>query len=264
MKRFAIHTIFPLAVAAVLCGCATGEPGAVGAPTAEDRAQAGRMMYFYLDPDFDAAMRMLPALERISSADAGANMPVIGFVFGVASSMSAHSKELSRAARRHPGLAEPIENALAGKKFTDALPPREDLQPAHLDFIWGYYFATGDAEAARRIIERGAMNHLPSRSSLDGMISVDITAETAKWSVRSIAQNHPAVRAELDSFALSAGDEEILNFFGFMSAPPADRMDLRAKTLGLLTKKPFDRVSAILAAHDAKDAESAPKDERGT
>jgi len=254
-------SLFP--VAAILCGCATADRDVVAAPTAEDRAQADKMMYFYLDPDFDAAMGMMPALERISTADAGANMPVVGFVFGVASSMRAHSNELSRVARRHPALAQAIDRALAGKKYTDALPARsEDFMPAHLDFVWGYYFATGDAEAVRRIIERGAMRHMPTRDSLDGMISVDITAETAKWSVRSIAQNHPAVRAELDSFALSAGEEAVLNFFGYLSAPPVERLELRAKTLELLSRRQFDRVSAILAAHD--EDETKQKDERGT
>jgi hypothetical protein len=107
---------------------------------------------------------------------------------------------------------------LVGKIIDDMVPQDlVDYAPGILDFLWGYFLATGDAEAPRRVIRRGGMT-VPDRPGV-----VDLTARAAQWSSVSLAKDHPAVAAELEAFALKADEKSVRNFFG-----PALNDDARA------------------------------------
>ncbi|MBR4615247.1 MAG: hypothetical protein IKO55_06540, partial [Kiritimatiellae bacterium] len=83
-----------------------------------------------------------------------------------------------------------------------------DYAPGILDFLWGYFLATGDAQAPRRVILRGGMT-VPDAPGV-----VDLTALAAQWSSVSLAKDHSAVAAELEAFALNADEKKVRTFFG--------------------------------------------------
>ena len=166
---------------------------------------------YYKAPDVDGAIAVLPSVKKMNKIKSGGILPMIGFYFGAAkSSVEAHRLEWEAAKMRGgEKVAVGIDAALEGKTIDDMVPQDlTDYAPGILDFLWGYFLATGDAEAPRRVIRRGGMT-VPDRPGV-----VDLTARAAQWSSVSLAKNHPTVAAELEAFALNADEKSVRNFFG--------------------------------------------------
>ena len=166
---------------------------------------------YYKAPDVESAIAVLPSVKKINKAKPGGIPPMIGFYFGVAKSSGEAWRGNWEAAKKRGGkeVAVGIDAALEGKSLDDMVPQDlEDYAPGILDFLWGYFLATGDAEAPRRVIRRGGMT-VPDRHGV-----VDLTARAAQWSSVSLAKDHPAVAAELEAFALTADEKSVRTFFG--------------------------------------------------
>ena len=166
---------------------------------------------YYKAPDVEEAIAILPSVKKMNKIKPGGIPPMIGFYFGAAKSSAEAWREKWEEAKKRGGkeVAVGIGAALEGKSIDDMVPQDlVDYGPGILDFLWGYFLATGDAEAPRRVIRRGGMT-VPDRPGV-----IDLTARAAQWSSVSLAKNHPAVAAELEAFALNADEKSVRNFFG--------------------------------------------------
>ena len=166
---------------------------------------------YYRSNDVESAIAALPTVKKIGKMKPSGIPPVMGFYFGAAkSSVATHRAEWESAKKRGgKEIAYAIGAALDGKILDDMVPPDlTDYAPGILDFLWGYFLATGEAEAPRRVIRRGGMT-VPDRPGV-----IDLTARAAQWSSVSLAKNHPAVAAELEAFALTADERSVRTFFG--------------------------------------------------
>ena len=175
---------------------------------------------YYKTPNVEEAIALLPSVKKMNKTMPDDITSMIGFYFGAAkTSLDAHRSEWEAAKKRGgKEVAVGIDAALEGKTIDDMVPQDlVDYAPGILDFLWGYFLATGDAEAPRRVIRRGGMT-VPDCPGV-----VDLTARAAQWSSVSLAKDHPAVAAELEAFALNADEKSVRNFFG-----PALNDDARA------------------------------------
>lgn len=166
---------------------------------------------YYRSNDVESAIAALPTVKKIGKMKPGGIPPTMGFYFGAAkSSLATHLAEWEAAKKRGgKEIAYAIGAALDGKSLGDMVPPDlTDYAPGILDFLWGYFLATGDAEAPRRVIRRGGMT-VPDKPGV-----VDLTARAAQWSSVSLAKEHPTVAAELEAFALNADEKSVRTFFG--------------------------------------------------
>ena len=165
---------------------------------------------YYRSNDVESAIAVLPTVKKIGKMKPGGIPPVMGFYFGAAKSSAEAWREKWEEAKNRGGkeVAVGIDAALEGKSIDDMVPQDlVDYAPGILDFLWGYFLATGDAEVPRRVIRRGGMT-VPDRPGV-----VDLTARAAQWSSVSLAKNHPTVAAELEVFALNADKKSVRNFF---------------------------------------------------
>lgn len=166
---------------------------------------------YYRSNDVESAIAALPTVKKIGKMKSGGIPPTMGFYFGAAKSSLATHRAEWEAAKKRGGkeIAYAIGAALDGKPLGDMVPSDlEDYAPGILDFLWGYFLATGDAEAPRRVIRRGGMT-VPDKPGV-----VDLTALAAQWSSVSLAKDHPTVAAELEAFALNADEKSVRTFFG--------------------------------------------------
>ena len=165
---------------------------------------------YYRSNDVESAIAALPTVKKIGKMKPGGIPPTMGFYFGAAKSSLATHRAEWEAAKKRGGkeIAYAIGAALDGKSLGDMVPPDlTDYAPGILDFLWGYFLATGDAEAPRRVIRRGGMT-VPDKPGV-----VDLTARAAQWSSVSLAKDHPTVAAELEAFALNADEKSVRTFF---------------------------------------------------
>ena len=166
---------------------------------------------YYKAPDVESAIAILPAVKKMNKTKPGGIPPMIGFYYGAAKSSGDAWREKWESAKKRGGkeVTVGIDAALEGKSLDDMVPQDlEDYAPGILDFLWGYFLATGDAEAPSRVIRRGGMT-VPDRPGV-----VDLTARASQWSSVSLAKDHPAVAAELEAFALTADEKSVRTFFG--------------------------------------------------
>ncbi len=94
---------------------------------------------------------------------------------------------------------ELLQNKLPGifdnKAPPDILTLNLDSASA-LDLLWGYYFATGDSKALRRIVAIFKFADAPTKLkglSEDRVPLYTILPEAAKWSLSSNAEQHPEI-----------------------------------------------------------------------
>ena len=166
---------------------------------------------YYKAPDVEEAIAILPSVKKMNKIKPSGIMPMIGFYFGAAKSSGDAWREKWEAAKMRGGekVAVGIGAALEGKSIDDMVPrDLADYTPKIVDFLWGYFLATGDAEVPRRVIMRGGMEVANCASV------VYFTGTVAQRSSVSLAKDHPAVAAELEAFALNADEQSVRNFFG--------------------------------------------------
>ena len=197
---------------AVLCVFATTVFGAnakSAGPSAEDKALEEMVENFYRSPDAGKAIAAIPYVTKMTKAKPSNAGPMAGFYFG-AVSKTRDEKDAWLAAKTELGdgwLAGVIADALGGKTLGEICPDDlGEMSPGILDFFWGYFFATGERAAPRRVIRRGAFK-FPEEASFD------LTQKAAQWSALAIAKNHEIVRDELEAFIKDATEQELVAFF---------------------------------------------------
>ena len=99
---------------------------------------------------------------------------------------TSESKQLLQ--KLHPGVFDK-------KPPPDILTLKLD-SPSALDLLWGYYFATGDSKALRRIVSM--FNFADAPEKLRGLPKgrtplYTILPDSAKWSIASNAGQHPKI-----------------------------------------------------------------------
>jgi len=187
---------------------------------AEDKTPANGddwLTFYYRDPRPDQVVAQLKAWSSEGTLqDANARAPLTGFLsqifrqnadklqdwrlqlkglpkedlelinMAIWMSNTKESKEL---------LQKEIPKAFKDKSPPDILTLKLD-SPSALDLLWGYFFATGDSKALRRIVAMFRYADAPTK--LEG-IPKDrsplyvILPKAAKWSISSNARQHPKV-----------------------------------------------------------------------
>jgi len=111
----------------------------------------------------------------------------------------AAQKKLEELATRNDEMGQRAK-AVVGK------PPARDLRkitaqaPEELDMCWGAFFATGDQGYALTVLRYAAKIPKPG--------AIDLTHESAKWSVLALTRTHPRIREIRDEFLRTASEEE--------------------------------------------------------
>ena len=190
-----------VAMAMVAVGKGTGAP-------AEDEVLVKFLEGYYLAPDAAEAIAKIPYFEKSVKKSRSATSPMSGFYFGVVKISPERKNEwlAAKEATKARWLKGAIDSGLDGKSLAELV--GEDpkaLGPGHLDFMWGYFFATGDREAPRRIIKRGSFT-FPEEAT------IDLTQCAAQWSALSIAKEHKQVQEELETFVRTATPKRSLAF----------------------------------------------------
>lgn len=192
----------------VTCGmCAESD---AGQPNGRDEAFEQLVSVYYRQPNVEKVIAAIPYVVKMAEEKSSVVMPMSGFYFGAVSKSLDRREawEKTRKGLKARWLARAIGNALDGKKLSDLVD--EDLEtigPGSLDFLWGYFLATGDATVPKIVISRGGMV-FPEDASFD------LTASSAQWSALSLAKEHPIVKKELEKFVEGASEKALCIFFG--------------------------------------------------
>ena len=242
-----------LGCAACVAMCVFCARGDSEKPGDEGEAFDRMLNTYYRAPDSAKAIAAIPHAVKFAKGKSSARAPLSGFYFGAASKSLDRKDawEKSRKGLKARWLDQAIGRALDGKKLSDVVDgdPKK-MGPATLDFLWGYFLATGDAESPRMVIERGGVV-FPEDASFD------LTASSAQWSALSLAHDHPIVKAELEKFALEANEKALGNFFG-------DSIPAEARSL--FSKDAIARIEAALAKMKKTDTKveksAAPKQKK--
>ncbi len=175
------------------------------------------LTFYYRNPRPD---QLIPQLKAWSAEgtlqDQNARGPLLGFLSAVfrqnadqlenwyqqTLSLPAKDQELinmaiwiSNSKKSQQLLKKELPQAFVGKTPPDILTLKLDSTSA-LDLLWGYYFATGDSKALRRIARMFRYADAPKK--VDGIPDgrtplYTILPKAAKWSISSNAQQHPKV-----------------------------------------------------------------------
>ena len=227
-----------LAMPLFLAACATRPPLDENSPEVKE-ADAFSQNY-YRTPDPARAIALLPMFKQwVEQEPDGLSWPMGGFYAGVVSTSPERNEEWTgiHDASDSPewlksaidiGRASPEERTEIFDAYSSV------MTPELLDFFWGWFFATGDSDAPRRIIRRGGIVDPP-------YACVDLTAGAARWSVLSLASEHPVVKDELNAYVRSATDAELVHFFDKIAC--LDDLELEPDSI--------DRILKALVAADA-------------
>lgn len=158
---------------------------------------------YYRNPNPDEVIAISSEVEELLKSRNA--LPMVGFYYGVRKTAGVRQEEFVKAMEPY----ELLKSIVCGIQEEDIkklfeLPP-EELAPGILDFYWGYFFATGDKKAVEKVVRRGAMK-------FPADCTVDMTAASARWSAKSLAESHESVREVIDEFLDRASEVEKLEF----------------------------------------------------
>ena len=243
-----IHTFLLIAISLAmplfLAACATRLSLDENSP--EVKEADAFIQNYYRTPDPARAIALLPMFKQwVEQELDGLSWPMGGFYAGVVSISPERNEEwtgIHDASDTPEWLKYAIDiGRAAPEERTEIFDAYSaDMAPELLDFFWGWFFATGDPDAPRRIIRRGGIVDPP-------YAFVDLTARAARWSALSLASEHPVVKDELNAYVRSATDAELVHFFDKIAC--LDDLELEPDSI--------DRVMQALVAADAsgKDGE---------
>ncbi len=102
-------------------------------------------------------------------------------------------------------LEKELPKAFVGKTPPDILTLKLDASST-LDLLWGFYFATGDSKALRRIA--GMFRYADAPKKVTGIPEgrsplYVVLPEAAKWSISSNARQHPKILADYKKMLIS-------------------------------------------------------------
>lgn len=188
------------------------------------------LQHYYLAPDPERAMELLPAVASLVASHPNAVAPMAGFYTGVVATDPDHADEWRSLLETDIDGWVPVavELGLDPDARAEKLDPAlAEPGPAELDFLWGWFSATGDREAPRRIIRRGGIVY-PAAATFD------LTQAAAAWSAKAQAREHPVVAEELNAYVLAASDDELRVFFGDSRGVASVRSILSPESLSRL------------------------------
>ena len=202
----------------------------------EEAAITAFFEHYAVAPNPGEALDLLPTVDTMIGNHPTAASPMTGIYTGIVATSPERANEWRSLldsnpppwleAAIHLGLATPEVRKKA------LYPAPEKTWRSSLEVLWGWYFATGDAEAPEFIIRCGG-------SLLSEGVFPDSTQNAAAWSAKSLAREHPSVAAELDAYVLSATDAELRVFFR-----DADGV---APVRGVLSPAAITRLDALFA-----------------
>ena len=197
---------------------------------ADDKTPSGGddwLTYYYRDPRPDQTVAQLKAWSSEGTLqNANARAPLTGFLSQVFRQNAAQiaewyeqCKNLPKADLEFIAMAIWMSNTKEGREliqkkhpgaFGEKDPPdiltlKLDSASA-LDLLWGYYFATGDSKALRRII--AMFRYADAPKQVKGLPDrrapfYTVLPEAAKWSLGSNAQQHPKVLEDCRKLLIS-------------------------------------------------------------
>jgi len=161
--------------------------------------------YYYLNPDPDKLIRVFKAdiSNDYRVTDVGSFMAFKHFIATVAYNDEKFLEKLKGLEGQYSGVQqEAIQKIL--KHLEDYESPLPDCA-IHLDYLWVEFMATGDEKPVKKIID--ALN-LPynknKKNPTDRDLDDAITKYSAKWSLRSNAEQHKKVLEIIEKEAQSA------------------------------------------------------------
>ena len=223
--------------ASLIDGLGTETLSTMLAPSLEEEAAITAFFEHYvLAPNPGEALDLLPTVDAMIGNHPTAASSMTGIYTGIIATSPEHvgewralldaSPPLWLEAAIHLGLADPEVRKKA------LYPAPEKTWRSSLELLWGWYFATGDAEAPEFIIRCGG-------SLLSEGEFPDSTQTAAAWSAKSLAREHSFVAAKLEAYVLSATDAELRAFFR-----DADGV---APVRGVLSPAAITRLDALFA-----------------
>ena len=214
------------------------ESGKSGVEADRSQEELGNLVDgYYKSPNPAKAIALVKTAEKMLTPNTA--HPTYGFYLGAVSKSLDRRDEWIAAQKSVTSacVRAAIDLGLKGTTLGEVLPDEPGkLTPSHLDLIWGWFMATGDSEAARRVIRRGGMKGDYVRKESD----IDLTAMAARWSSVSLALSHPVVKRELEMFARTASEKEIVNFFSLAPLGENERK--------VLSEEAVKRIESILPA----------------
>lgn len=154
---------------------------------------------YYRHPAPERIADVIRALQASGFAERpNARPPFIGFFAEI---FSANPERLAEWRQLVAGLGKPARTlleeaqALTVKGGVKSVNTRS---PGTNDMYWGAFFATGNPEFLKRLIEQ--LSGFDERDD----INLFWTGGTARWSLASNAQSHPLVRATLEAARIDA------------------------------------------------------------
>ncbi|MCF6311307.1 MAG: hypothetical protein L3J39_02545 [Verrucomicrobiales bacterium] len=185
------------------------------------------LTFYYRNPRPDQLIAQLKAWsDEGTLQDSNARAPLLGFLSQVfhqnpqqlqqwyqqTQTLPAKDQELITMAlwmcdseESNALLKKELPKAFAGKKPPKILKLKLD-SPSTLDLLWGYYFATGERKALRRII--AMFRYADAPKTLEGIPAgrsplYTTLPHAAKWSISSNAKQHAKVLADGKELLLS-------------------------------------------------------------
>ena len=187
---------------------------------AEEKSQADGdnwLAFYYRDPRPDQLVAHLKAWSADGTLqNEDARVPLTGFLSQVFSQNTdkiqdwySQVKDLPKYELELIKMALWLSSTEKSKQLLAKLPPEafSDKAPPNiltlkldsistLDLLWGYYYATGDSKALRRIVAMFKFADTPTRFKglpKDETPLYTILPNAAKWSLSSNAEQHPKV-----------------------------------------------------------------------
>ena len=218
-------------------------------PDAEEEAFNEFLKGYYLAPNPQEALAKTAYAEKLARKERDAASPLAGFYFGAVKTSPELRDEWREAAEKAKAkwLKNAIELGLEGKTLKERVGENSsEIYPGTLDFIWGYFFATGDRLSPQLVIKRASLK--PQEEN-----EIDVTRFSAIWSLDSIGKDNAIVREELDAFAKTATDAEVRGFFDGKAPDSLKRY---------LSEEALKRVESLKPpkAERAEDAEEEEED----
>jgi hypothetical protein len=197
------------------------------------------LTFYYRNPRPDQLVPQLKAWSAEGTLqDKQARAPLVGFLSQVFRLNAARIEEWYSQVKDLPAedletvsMALWMSNTKEGKQLLhkehpgvfDENPPPDILKlkldtASTLDLLWGYYFATGDSQALRRIVSM--FNYADAPDKVKGVPDdrsplYKTLPDAAKWSLSSNASQHPKVLADckkmLTDGQLNATEKEWLD-----------------------------------------------------
>jgi hypothetical protein len=176
-----------------------------------DQETSQTLTYYYQQPNPTILPELMRKIEKSGLKEEGA-YPIVGFFTAIFSKDIFSDADISRIINDFDSTKYIFEYCSNLSKTKDTILHWSEQSPHVNDLIWGAYFATGDKRYIQKLISQVEL-----LKQLDS-VHLFLTGYTAKWSLCSIALQHPSVKRIIEEEIKIAAPEleqelaDILNF----------------------------------------------------